>query len=56
MVQNDLSGIYNNSKGDIRVIKFFINNYMKKTFNFLKEIIPKEQKGDHYLSEELMIS
>ena len=36
MVNNDLSGIYNNLKGDLRVIKFFIGNYMKKVFNYLK--------------------
>lgn len=36
MINDELSGIYNNSKGDTRVIKFFITNYMKKVFNFLK--------------------
>lgn len=56
MVQDDLSGIYDNSKGDSRVIRFFLINYMKKVFNFLKEIISKEQhEANDGKEEELMI-
>ena len=44
------------SKGDSRVIRFFLINYMKKVFNFLKEIISKEQnEANDGKEEELMI-
>ena len=45
VVQKDISGIYNSVENEKRLIKFFMQNYLKKIFNLLKTVVRAPEKG-----------
>ena len=39
IIEKDLSGIFSSNDNEKRVLKFFTTNYLKKTYNILKNTV-----------------
>ena len=42
-IKNDLSGIYCNEENEIKAIRFFMRNYLKRVANLLRDLIEDRQ-------------